>query len=62
MDFFTEATNIPLLLSLIFMWLWYVASPSSTYETTEMERVSTKKVFLNIAIILFVLWIVIKSI
>ena len=36
-----------------FGYLWYRTSPQSTYETLEMETVSTKRVFLVFTVVCF---------
>jgi hypothetical protein len=37
--------------------LWYRTPQDSSYETVEMEAVSTKKVFLILAIVFFGAWL-----
>ena len=60
MDFLSSAENIPLFVAALFGVLWYVTSPDSTYETVELERVSTKRVFLYIALICFAFWLALR--
>jgi hypothetical protein len=45
--------KIFLALALLFLFLWRRTSPESRYETVELEIVSTKKVFLILAVVLF---------
>jgi hypothetical protein len=40
--------------------LWYITPQDSSYETVEMAVVSTKKVFLHLAIVLFGSWLALK--
>ena len=40
--------------------LWYITPQDSSYETVEMEVVSTKKVFLHLAIVFFGAWLALK--
>ena len=40
--------------------LWYITPQDSNYETVEMEVVSTKKVFLHLAIVFFGGWLALK--
>ncbi len=42
-----------LALALLFLFLWRRTSPDSRYETVELEIVSTKKVFLILAVVSF---------
>jgi len=42
-----------LALALLFHFFWRRTSPESSYETVEMDIVSTKKVFLILALVFF---------
>ena len=46
--------------ALLFTFLWYKTPQDSCYETVEMEIVSKKKVFLNLAIVFFGAWLALK--
>jgi len=37
--------------AVVFGYLWYRTSPASTYETVEMETVSTRRVFLILCLV-----------
>ncbi len=60
MEFLSNIENMPLFAALLFVWLWRKTSPESTYETVEMETVSTKKVFLVLAITCLAFWLAIR--
>ncbi len=58
MEFLSNIENMPLFAALFFVW--HMTSPESTYETVEMETVSTKRVFLVLAITCFAFWLAIR--
>jgi len=59
-DFFSDIENAPLFIAIIFLWLWRITSPNSRYETIDLVTISAKKAFLQIAVILVILWLVIR--
>ncbi|MBF0103239.1 MAG: hypothetical protein HQK77_20255 [Desulfobacterales bacterium] len=57
MENISLVTKISFIGTILFGILWYVTSKDSVYETIEMEAVSTKKVFLYLAIVCFGFWL-----
>ncbi|MBN1226248.1 MAG: hypothetical protein JXA79_04605 [Deltaproteobacteria bacterium] len=53
MDNLSIISKISLIATILFGYLCYRTSPDSKYETVEMEKVSTKWVFLVISIVCF---------
>jgi hypothetical protein len=49
----TALWKIFLALALLFLFAWRRTSPASRYETVESEIVSTKAVFLILAVVMF---------
>jgi drug/metabolite transporter (DMT)-like permease len=49
----TVLWKIFLALALLFLFLWRRTPPESRYETVELEIVSTRKVFLVLAVVMF---------
>ena len=60
MAFLSNPENMPLFLALLFVWLWYRTSPDSTYETVDLDTVSTRRVFLILAVGGFLFWLVVR--
>ena len=60
LTFITDIENAPLFIAILFFWLWRNTSPNSTYETVDLVTISTKMAFLQIAVILVILWLVIR--
>ena len=50
-------SGVTLAVALIFTVHWYITPKDSYYETVEMEVVSTKRVFLILAIVFFGAWL-----
>jgi uncharacterized membrane protein YpjA len=53
MDDISVITKISFIGIILFGYLWYRTSLESTYETLEMETVSTKRVFLVLSVVCF---------
>ena len=53
-------SRVTLAVALLFAVLWYITPQDSYYETVEMEVVSKKKVFLNLAIVFSGAWLALK--
>ena len=53
MENFSIISKISLIGAILFAYLWYRTSLDRRYETVEMERVFTKRVFLVIAVVSF---------
>ena len=60
MEFLSSTENAPLFAAALFAGLWYVTSPNSTYETVNLEQVSTKRVFLYITFICLGAWLALR--
>lgn len=52
-DAISTITKIALISTIVFGYLWYRTAPQSTYETIEMDTVSTRRVFLILAAVSF---------
>jgi hypothetical protein len=50
-------TNLPLLLGLLFTWLWYRTPAGVRYETVELEPVSARRVYLILAMVCIGAWL-----
>ena len=50
-------SGVVLAVALLCAALWYKTPQDSSYETVEMEVVSTKRVFLILAIVFFGAWL-----
>lgn len=60
MGFLSNSENIPFFLTIVFAWLWYRTPVDSTYETVELETVSTRWVFFILATTCFGFWLAIR--
>jgi hypothetical protein len=49
-----------LVAAVVFAWLWHITPSDSTYETVEMETVSTRRVFLLLAIACVFTWLFVR--
>jgi hypothetical protein len=52
--------SLCLFLGCLFAALWYLTPPGHSYETVELERVSTRKVFLLLAATSFLAWLALR--
>ena len=50
-------SEVVLAVALLCAVLWYITPKDSYYETVEMEVVSTKRVFLILALVFFGAWL-----
>ena len=57
MESLAVVSGVTLAAALLFAVLWYRTPQDSYYETVEMEVVSKKKVFRNLAIVFFGSWL-----
>ncbi len=61
LEFLRAPENAPLILAILFAGLWLRVPPNITYETLEMERVSTKKVMLILSLTCLGIWLLIQQ-